>query len=118
MNRDYSTLLPQTLDKLFPEAALRKKVVGILEAYGREEFHREVERVHLGILRLSGANLEMIEQHTNLACSDFRDLLIAAEYPLTFGKKALKEKDPAKYAKLEKKEREQYDQWLARVLAA
>jgi hypothetical protein len=118
MNRDYSTLLPQTLDKLFPEAALRRKVVGILEAYGREEFHREVERVHLGILRLSGTNLEMIEQHTNLACSDFRDLLIAAEYPLTFSKNALKEKDPAKYAKLEQKEREQYDQWLAKVLAA
>jgi hypothetical protein len=117
MNRDYSTLLPQVLDKLFPEAELRQKVVGILEAYGREEFHLEVERVHLGILRLSGSNLEMIMQHTGLACSDFRDLLIAAEYPLTFGKNALKEKDPAKYAKLEQKERGQYDQWLAQVLA-
>jgi hypothetical protein len=117
MNMDYSTLLPQTLDKLFPEAALRQKVVGILGAYGRED-HCEVERVHLGILRLSGTNLEMIKQHTNLACSDFRDLLVAAEYPLTFNKNALKEKDPAKYAKLEQKEREQYDQWLAQVLAA
>ena len=117
MNRDYPTLLPQALDKLFPEPALRQRVVGILGAYGREEFHCEMERVRLGILRLSGTNLEMIKQHTNLACSDFRDLLVAAEYPLTFGKNALKEKDPAKYAKLEQKEREQYDQWLAQVLA-
>jgi len=117
MNRDYSALLPQILHKLFPETALRHKVVGILGAYGRKEFHCEVDRVHLGILRLSGTNLEMIKQHTGVACSDFRDLLVAAECPLTFGKDALRGRDPAKYAKLEQRERGQYDQWLAQVLA-
>ncbi len=118
MNRDYSSLLPKVLVKLFPEASIRQKVVDILAAYGREDFHREVERVHLGILKLSEIDLEMIKQNTNLACSDFRDLLVNAEYPLTFSKDRLKEKDPVKFAKLEEEEREQYDEWLVRVLAA
>jgi hypothetical protein len=106
------------LNKLFPNVSTRQEVVGILGAYGREDFHREVDRVHLGILKLSGTDLVEIKSWTNVACSDFRDLLVDAEYPLTFSKDRLKERDPGKYAKLEKKERDQYDQWLTSILAA
>lgn len=118
MNRDYPSLLPQVLNKLFPNASTRQEAIGILEAYGREDFHREIDRVRLGILRLSGADLAEIKGWTSVACGDFRDLLIDAEYPLTFGKDRLKKMDPEKYAKLEKKERDQYDQWLTSILGA
>jgi hypothetical protein len=118
VNIDHSSFLPQVLVKLFPDAAMRDQVTGILGRYGREDFHLEVDRVHLGILRLSGSDLTKIERWTAVACSDFRELLVEAEYSHTFNKGRLKEKDPAKYAKLERKEQDEYRQWLVRVLAA
>ena len=118
MDRDYTFLLPQVFSKLFPDAATREQATRILSAYGQESFHREVERVHLGILRLSGADLAAIERWTQLACDDFRDLLIEAEYRLSFGKDRLRATNPQKYEALQKEEREQYDAWIAQVLAA
>ena len=115
---DHAAFLPKVLEKLFPDAMFREKVVAILGAYGREDYHREAPRVHLGILRLSGSDLESIKRWTSLACSDYRDLLIEAEYRRSFGKDRLKERDPEKYARLERKEQEEYRQWLVKVLAA
>ena len=117
MDRDYTSLLPQVFSKLFPDALAQEQARRILSFYGRESFHREVERVHLGILRLSGADLSAIERWTQFACSDFRDLLIEAEYRLSFGKDRLRAANPQKYEALKKKEREQYDAWIAKVLA-
>jgi hypothetical protein len=58
-----------------------------------------------------------VEQWTGLACSDSRDPLIEAEYRLSFGKDRLGPTNPQKYEALEKKERDQYDAWIAKVLA-
>jgi hypothetical protein len=118
MDIDYSSFLPQVLAKLFRGEDQRDVVVRILGAYGREDFHLEVPRVHLGILKLSGSDVEQIKKWTAVACSDFRDLLVDAEYRYSFGKDKLKDKDPEKYAKLERKEQEEYRQWLVEVLAA
>jgi hypothetical protein len=115
---DHSVFLPKVLEKLFTDATIREEVVAILGAYGREDYHGEATRVHLGILRLSGSDLESIKRWTSLACSDYRDLLIEAEYRRSFGKDKLKERDPEKYAQLEQKERDEYRQWLVKVLAA
>ena len=117
MNRDYASLLPQVFSKLFPDAATREQATRILSSYGQKSFHLEVERVRLGILKLSGADLSALEGWTQFACDDFRDLLIEAEYRLSFGKDRLRAKDPQKYQALEKKERDQYDAWIAKVLA-
>jgi hypothetical protein len=118
MTRNYSVLLPQVLSKLFPDDARRQEVDAILAAYGSEDYHVEVERVRLGILKISGSDIEKVKRSVALACSDFRDLLVEAECPLSFAKDRLKEQQPERYAKLQKKEQEQYDQWLTRVLAA
>ena len=117
MDRDYAFLLPQVVSKLFPDTATREQATRILSSYGRGRSNLEVERVHLGILRLSGADLSAIERWTKLACDDFRELLVEAEYRLSFGKDRLREKNPEKYEALHKKEREQYDAWIAKVLA-
>ena len=97
---------------------LRETAIAILGAYGREAYQRETPRVHLGILRLSGSDLESIKRWTSLACSDYRDLLVEAEYRRSFGKDTLRVRDPEKYAKRERQEREEYRQWLVKVLAA
>ena len=117
MDRDYSSLLPRVLSKLFPDATTRERAARILNLYGRESFQLEAERVHLGILKLSGADLSAIERWTQFACDDFRDLLIEAEYRLSFGKDRLRAANPQKYEALTKKERDQYDAWIAKVLA-
>jgi hypothetical protein len=101
---DHSAVLPKVLKKLFPDPRLREKVAAILRAYGRQDYHREAPRVHLGILRLSGSDVESIRKWTSLACLDYRDLLVAAEYRRSFGKDKLKDRDPEKYARLERKE--------------
>jgi hypothetical protein len=118
LDRDYSSLLPKVLSKLFPDAATREQATSILSAYGRESFHREVDRVHLGILKLSGTDLSAIERWTRLACDDFRDLLVEAEYRLSFGKERSRATNPQEYEALEKKEREQYDAWIVKVIAS
>jgi len=117
MDRDYALLLPAVVSKLFPDTATREHATRILSSYGRESFHVEVDRVRLGILKLSGADLSAIEIWTKLACDDFRDLLVEAEYRLSFGKDRLRESDPEMYEALKKTEREQYDAWIAAVLA-
>src|SRR5262247_64254 len=114
---DHSTFLPKVLEKLFPDPMVRESVVAILGAYGRKDYHSEAPRVHLGILRLSGSDVESIKRWTSFACSDYRDLLVEAEYRRSFGKDKLKDRDPEKYAGLEQKERDEYRQWLAKVLA-
>lgn len=116
MVRDHAALLPRILAKLFPDRAMRESAERVLGAYGRSDL--EKDRVHLGILRIAGADLDAIERWTRFACVDYRDLLVQAEYPLTTGEQKLLEHNPEKYAALAKKERDEYDEWIAEVLAA
>ena len=113
MSRNYNELLPRVLVRLFPDETDRAEAIHALSAYGSKEFHGEVARVHLGVLRLSGADLLQIKKYTDLACVDFRDLLVAAEYAHTF---LLPETKSTHYTSMQQKERDEYDQWLARVL--
>ena len=116
-NIDHSSFLPKVLEKLFPQQELRETVIGILGEYGRKEFHLEIPRVHLGILKLAGSDVESVKRWTSLACLDWRDLLIEAEYRYSFGKDKLRDRDPEEYAKLERKEQNEYRQWLVKLLA-
>ena len=65
MDIDYTVVLAQVIMKLFPNEAQRSEVSMILSAYGRKDFHREVERVHLDILKVSGPDIEKIKQPVN-----------------------------------------------------
>ena len=97
--------------------AVLSTAIGILAAYGGEEFHREVPRVRLGILRLAGSDVAGVRRWTSLACLDYRDLLVEAEYRYSFGKAELRDRDPEKYARLQRREQDEYRQWLVDLLA-
>ena len=116
MSRDYENLLPKILIAMFPIEKQRQAVIETLSAYGRESFHREKHRVHLGILKLVWTEPEKLEAYTQLACLDYRDLLCAAEYPLSTRCPDLKEKDAKHYRKIREQECTEYEEWLKNIL--
>jgi hypothetical protein len=116
MNRDYKNLLPRVLNSLYPEDKNRNEVMEVLSSYGKASYHRERNRVHLGILKLADSKPDSLAFYTQLACDDYRDLLCAAEYPLTSKRYGLRKKDPEHYKKLAQNEIREYDRWLSRVL--
>lgn len=58
------------------------EVLSILDEYGTEDYHRERDRVQLSVLKLAGGNRENLIREVALARSDYRDTLLAAEYPI------------------------------------
>jgi len=118
MTRDYENLLPRVLAAMFPEEEKRQEIIRKLSGYGAESFHNGRARVQLGVLRLAWARPEMLDEYIELACKDYRDLLCAAEYPLSARDYRLKERDPEKYKKFQEEESARYDAWLEQVLSA
>ena len=58
------------------------EVLTILSEYGAEDWHPEVDRVRMAILKLAAGNFEELRMHLEIAKRDFRDVLSEAEYPL------------------------------------
>ncbi|MDJ0778939.1 MAG: hypothetical protein QNJ85_13815 [Gammaproteobacteria bacterium] len=53
----------------------------LLDRYGSEAWHREIERVRLAALKLANGNLERLAREMENAVRDYRDTLGLAEYP-------------------------------------
>lgn len=115
MNIDYKILLSTALKVMFPNESEREGIAKKLDAYGTESFHREQSRVRLGILYLVSRGPDRIDSFIELACTDYRDLLCAAEYPHSSRRWGLKEKDPEKYKKLQNKEEKEYLAWVQTI---
>lgn len=118
MNIDYQSLVPVALRVMYPEEEKRKEVEQLLEVYGTETFHREKSRVRLGILYLVSQEPDKLESFIDLACTDYRDLLCAAEYPHSSRRWGLQEKDPEKYKKFQVKEEKEYLTWVESISGA
>ena len=56
----------------------------ILARYGNETWHREVLRVHMACLRCADGDIARLERDVAVACTDYRDVLVSAEYPAYF----------------------------------
>ena len=97
---------------MYPDVDLRKQIQNKLNQYGSKDHHQELERVHLGILRLAYDEPEKLDIYINMACTDFRDLLVAAEYPLSSHPYNLKKTDPERYKTLQNREIQEYDNWI------
>ena len=117
MRRDCQNLLPRVLEAMFPAAAHRRDIITRLSVYGTESHHREIPRVQLGILRLAWSQPEKLEEFIELACQDYRDLLCAAEYPLSSRDYRLKDQDPVKCKEYQLEETARYNAWLELVLS-
>ena len=60
---------------------LEAEVLAELDRYGAADWQRERDRVQLAILKLADGDFAALQQHTDVACTDYRDVLAAAEYP-------------------------------------
>lgn len=73
--------LERKLAEAFPSEDLRDAARARLMRYGRQDWHREPERVRLAILKLAGSDLVAIDRRVAAAGVDYRDILAEAEYP-------------------------------------
>jgi len=91
------------------------QVLSALSAYGTESYHREVDRVHLDILKIANGKLDRIIQETENACCDYRDTMVSAEYP-NYGRKMFKldKLSPEERNGIIDSDKDQYESWLHR----
>ena len=92
---------------------LRPLVLQALSAYGTESYQREPHRVHLDILKLAGGDLARVVHETENAGCDYRDTILAAEYP-NYGRKMFHIDDlpPAERDRIIEADKQQYEAWL------
>jgi hypothetical protein len=67
--------------------------------------------VQLEILKLSGTSLEDVRKWVEVAKTDYRDVLAAAEYPTELVSPAW-ETGKAECTKIRARDKEQYEEWL------
>ncbi|MES2463932.1 MAG: hypothetical protein V4671_25460 [Armatimonadota bacterium] len=97
----------------FPSEAIQQ-VLAVLAEYGKEDYHREIVRVQLAVLKLADGSIENLHQEIQGAKCDYRDILSYSEYP-NYTKRAFSI-DKLSYA--ERKavidaDWKQYNDWLA-----
>jgi hypothetical protein len=103
-------LVTRKAKEVFPKEDI-SKIMGILDQYGVRPHEQERERVQLAILKLSGGELEELQKQVRVAKSDYRDVLVFAEYPLWFqSPKPLEDTPESK--EIREKDRKQYLDWL------
>ncbi len=109
---DYAALLPAALRALYPDASERERVAQRLQQYGAEPSQREPARVRLGVLYLTAQAPDKLESYLQLACTDYRDLLCAAEYPQSSRQWRLQRQQPAAYKALQERDAQAYLAWI------
>jgi hypothetical protein len=57
------------------------EVMRLLTRYGSDPSHREVDRVHRAVIVLSQSDLERVGHFVEVALTDYRDVIMWAEYP-------------------------------------
>ena len=90
------------------------EVQAILSAYGTKDYQRDSARVHLAIMKLAGGDLSRLRQHTDTACSDYRDVLSPAEYRRYSDLAWSGRSDKAAEEKAIREDWDEYQAWLAR----
>jgi len=88
------------------------KIMGILDQYGVRPHEKERERVQLAILKLSGGEVEKLQEEVKVAKQDYRNVLIYAEYPLHTGTGFMPKKGTREAKEIDEKNRKQYLDWL------
>jgi hypothetical protein len=86
----------------------------IVREYGQAD-EPEPDRVRLAALKLAAGSLEELRRHIGIAKMDFRDVLLAAEYPKAGrGWVRIDRLAPEKRQEVYDADWEQYEDWLKR----
>ena len=93
---------------MFPDMTLRQQADDLLHEYGQEQHEKEIDRVHLAILRLAGNSAEQIMNWVLIAKHDYRDVLASAEYPTQMRTNSWK-LSKADQQRIESEDHEQYE---------
>jgi hypothetical protein len=113
-----SDLIERVLAALFPADSERAAARDALARYGSESYQPEPDRVRLAVLKLCDGNLEKLASLVQTACTDFRDVVMWAEYPEEgrHAPEALLDDPVTKrhFEEARQRDRAQYEQWLAR----
>ena len=104
-------VLKTKLEAMFPDETSRREIVSLLNQYGTETCEKEISRVQLGILKLSGTSAEAIKMWVGVGKNDYRDVLAAAEYPNELNAPTWKMKE-TESAKIRDSDRRQYEAWI------
>jgi hypothetical protein len=91
-------------------AADAAEALSILETYGREPSQWERDRVHLAMLMVSRGSLQRLRSAAEAAVSDFRDLLVGAEFPEEFN--APRDLPQSELEAIRRRDRARYEAWL------
>ena len=92
--------LSRVLGREFPgESGV--KAAAVLATYGGESWHREPTRVKLAVLKLAHRDLQELERFTAAAKTDYRDVLMWAEYP-AYARESLNASEQAREAAVER----------------
>ncbi|HZZ45235.1 MAG TPA: hypothetical protein VFE58_20020 [Tepidisphaeraceae bacterium] len=103
-------LVLKKLHDCFPDAAIAREALAVLDTYGIENWHREKERVQLALLKISAGNLDKLRLRTNGARLDYRDTLMPAEFHEQ--SQASSNTPPQEMEVLRRRDREEYEKWL------
>jgi hypothetical protein len=99
--------------QMFPDDPL-EEVLADLDVYGQKEGQPERDRVHMAILKLSGGDRDELRRYVQIGCSDYRDVLGAAEYPgfMAVGFTGVEDMTPFERRAIVRGDAMQYREWL------
>src|SRR4051812_23774730 len=96
------------------QAPDRSSSVAMLDDYGRETWQREPHRVRLAALKLAAGSVKRLRSQIEGAKCDYRDVLVAAEYPGYWKRVARSGAlPPEEERRIIDADWEQYQDWLA-----
>ena len=116
MKTIFSAEVLRRIESTWSAAQDRKQACEILATYGLEEHERERHRVQLAILKLSGGSLDRLCEMVQSAKTDYRDVLMWAEYPeeeqaLWSVRPRLSREEQERLARIRERDRKQYEDW-------
>jgi len=107
---DHAKILAHKMEVSFSEKQSREEALGILMTYGGKKIEPEPDRVRLAILKLSGSDMECLQETTKNAKQDYRDVLAWAESPNQNIAGSLPE--GKKKERLRQADQEQFENWV------
>jgi hypothetical protein len=104
------------LASVWPLVADQVAARALLRTFGTANGESEVERVQLAVIKLSGGALDELATMATAAKTDYRDVLMWAEYPeessATWASRSdLTESERQQLAAIRARDRKQYEDW-------